>query len=567
MSAIGTVDEVADRFAAALGLTADQVSGEDVAGTAGVVVPPERWLDALGFARDGESLDFFDWLSAVDETDAEPPGFDVVAHLVSTGSRPGPPPRLLIRTRVPEGTALASVTGLWPGAAWHERETYEMFGISFEGFDDGTGLGLRPLLLPEGFEGTPLRKSFVLGCAGQQAVARGQGAGRERRPPWLARPAQAPPARRTAHDLGAAARRRHRWRTAMAEALDALGRVVAVLAAFLVLPLLVGQTEHKVMAHMQGRLGPMYAGGFHGWAQLVADGVKFVQKEDVTPAAADPKVFRLAPLIALVPYLVALTAIPIGPGWVAADLDSGLLFVLAASAVGVLGTLMAGWSSANKYALLGGLRTAAQLLSYELPVVLAASSVAIAAGTLNLSAIIVQWQWWWIPLAGPGPRLLPRGGRGRAAAAALRHAGRRLRDRLRAVHRVHRAAVRLLPALRVRRHRAGFGADRRALPRRLARAVAARAGLAVDAGQDGRCRGGHHLGPDRLAPAARGPAAAAVLAGACAPGPGPAGGHVVRGGGRHDGGDPVSAAGDGLPGLIKGLAVTARTMTRPAHTR
>jgi NADH-quinone oxidoreductase subunit H len=187
----------------------------------------------------------------------------------------------------------------------------------------------------------------------------------------------------------------------MNEALDALLRVVAVLAAFLVLPLLVGQTEHKVMAHMQGRLGPMYAGGFHGWAQLVADGVKFVQKEDITPAAADRRVFRLAPLIALVPYLVALAAIPIGPGWVAADLDSGLLFVLAASAVGVLGTLMAGWSSANKYALLGGLRTAAQLLSYELPIVLAASSVAIAAGTLNLSGIIVHWQWWWILWQGP----------------------------------------------------------------------------------------------------------------------------------------------------------------------
>jgi NADH-quinone oxidoreductase subunit H len=189
--------------------------------------------------------------------------------------------------------------------------------------------------------------------------------------------------------------------TAMSEALDAVVRVVSVLAAFLVLPLLVGQTEHKVMAHMQGRLGPMYAGGFHGWAQLVADGVKFVQKEDITPAAADRRVFKLAPAVALVPYLVALAAIPIGPGWVAADLDSGLLFVLAASAVGVLGPLMAGWASANKYALLGGLRTAAQLLSYELPIVLAASSVAIAAGTLNLSGIIVNWQWWWILWQGP----------------------------------------------------------------------------------------------------------------------------------------------------------------------
>ena len=72
------------------------------------------------------------------------------------------------------------------------------------------------------------------------------------------------------------------------------------------LPLLVGQTEHKVMAHMQGRVGPMYAGGFHGWAQLVADGVKFVQKEDVVPAAADRTVFRLAPAVALLPYLVVL---------------------------------------------------------------------------------------------------------------------------------------------------------------------------------------------------------------------------------------------------------------------
>jgi NADH-quinone oxidoreductase subunit H len=182
----------------------------------------------------------------------------------------------------------------------------------------------------------------------------------------------------------------------MSEALDAVVRVVSVLAAFLVLPLLVGQTEHKVMAHMQGRLGPMYAGGFHGWAQLVADGVKFLQKEDITPAAADRRVFKLAPAVALVPYLVAMAAIPLQRHWVAADLDAGLLFVLAASAVGVLGTLMAGWSSANKYALLGGLRTAAQLLSYELPIVLAASSVAIAAGSLNLSQIIVNWQWWWL---------------------------------------------------------------------------------------------------------------------------------------------------------------------------
>ena len=178
--------------------------------------------------------------------------------------------------------------------------------------------------------------------------------------------------------------------------LEVVIRAVAVVAAFLVLPLLVGQTEHKVMAHMQGRLGPMYAGGFHGWAQLVADGVKFAQKEDVTPAAADRAVFRLAPAVALVPYLVALSAIPLSATWVAADLDAGLLFVLAASAIGVLGTLMAGWSSANKYALLGAMRSAAQLLAYELPIVLAAVSVAMLAGTLSLPGIVAAWEWWWL---------------------------------------------------------------------------------------------------------------------------------------------------------------------------
>jgi NADH-quinone oxidoreductase subunit H len=178
--------------------------------------------------------------------------------------------------------------------------------------------------------------------------------------------------------------------------LEVVLRAVLVVGAFLVLPLLVGQTEHKVMAHMQGRLGPMYAGGFHGWAQLVADGVKFVQKEEVVPSAADRAVFRLAPAVALVPYLVAMAALPLSPSVVAADLDAGLLFVLAVSAVGVLGTLMAGWASANKYALLGAMRAAAQLLAYELPLVLAASSVAIAAGTLSLVGIAAAWQPWWL---------------------------------------------------------------------------------------------------------------------------------------------------------------------------
>ncbi|MBT2231707.1 complex I subunit 1 family protein [Nonomuraea sp. NEAU-A123] len=179
--------------------------------------------------------------------------------------------------------------------------------------------------------------------------------------------------------------------------LDVVLRFVAILIVFLVLPLIVGQTEHKVMAHMQSRLGPMYAGGFHGWAQLIADGVKFAQKEDVIPAAADRRVFMIAPGVALVPYLLVLIAIPVDQGLVGVDLDLGLFFVLAVMGIGVLGSIMAGWASANKYSVLGGMRSAAQLMSYELPLVLAASSVAMAAGTLSIPAIVSAWQWWWLP--------------------------------------------------------------------------------------------------------------------------------------------------------------------------
>ena len=183
---------------------------------------------------------------------------------------------------------------------------------------------------------------------------------------------------------------------------EAVLRVAIVMAGFLVLPLLVGQMEHKGMAHMQARLGPMYAGGFHGWAQLVADAVKFVQKEEVVPAGADAPVFRLAPVVALLPYFIAMVAIPIGPALVGQPLDVGIFFVLAVRGVGVLGTLMGGWASANKFSLLGGVRQAAQLMAYELPFVLAAASAAMAAGTLSLVGIVDAWQPWWLVWQLPG---------------------------------------------------------------------------------------------------------------------------------------------------------------------
>jgi len=188
----------------------------------------------------------------------------------------------------------------------------------------------------------------------------------------------------------------------MAIVLDIGIRLAAVFVAFLTLPLIVGQMEHKGMAHMQSRLGPMHAGGFHGWAQLVADGVKFAQKEYVVPAGADRTIFGLAPAVALLPYLLVLLVIPLGPGLVGLDLGIGLFFVLAVLGVGVLGSVMAGWASANKYALLGGMRSAAQLMAYELPLVLSAASVAMAAGTLSLTGIIGAWSPWWLLAQGTG---------------------------------------------------------------------------------------------------------------------------------------------------------------------
>ena len=125
------------------------------------VVEAGRWRAALAAARD-EGYTFFDWLSAVDRgNDEAAPGVDDVAHLLDVAT-PGALRGILLATRDADGEPVESVTGVYAGAAWHERETHEMFGVEFTGFDDGSGLGLRPLLLPDGFEGTPLRKSFQL---------------------------------------------------------------------------------------------------------------------------------------------------------------------------------------------------------------------------------------------------------------------------------------------------------------------------------------------------------------------------------------------------------------------
>lgn len=164
-------------------------------------------------------------------------------------------------------------------------------------------------------------------------------------------------------------------------------KLAAFLAVFFVVPLVVGYMEHKTMGHMQARFGPMDVGP-HGTLQLVADGIKFIQKEATVPTAADRWAFSLAPGVTLVATLLVFLVIPLGPGVWMEDLDLGLFYLLAISAVGVIGVLMAGWASANKYSLIGGVRAAAQLIAYELPMVLAAAAVAIQAGTLSLVGIV-----------------------------------------------------------------------------------------------------------------------------------------------------------------------------------
>jgi NADH-quinone oxidoreductase subunit C len=144
-----TPEEVGARLAELLPEATAGVSGGGAYARATVDVPAASWVEAAEAARDGLGCDFFDWLSAVDELGGE---FTVVTHLWSTSDRHG----VLLRTRLNgEEPSLASLAGVYPGAAWHERETCEMFGIGFPG-------PLEPLLLPPEFEGHPLRKSFVL---------------------------------------------------------------------------------------------------------------------------------------------------------------------------------------------------------------------------------------------------------------------------------------------------------------------------------------------------------------------------------------------------------------------
>lgn len=189
-----------------------------------------------------------------------------------------------------------------------------------------------------------------------------------------------------------------------------LGKVVIIATLIPAAGLVVGFAELKLSAKMQNRIGPYFAGGKWGWAQLIADGIKFFQKEDLIPEDADVPVFKFAPYLVIIGTVALFVVVPFGPGLIVQDLDVGIFYALAISSVGTIGVLMAGWSSANKYSLMGGLRAAGQLIAYELPLVLATVGVVVMAGTMRLDGIVQAQANWFSELGWGGgmPFVIPQ---------------------------------------------------------------------------------------------------------------------------------------------------------------
>ncbi len=176
--------------------------------------------------------------------------------------------------------------------------------------------------------------------------------------------------------------------------IDLLGNEILVYTLMALVPLLwvipfalfAVWWERKISAHMQDRLGPMRT-GWHGWAQSIADTLKLMQKEDIIPAAADRKLFILAPYVVFTGSYAAYAAIPFSAAYLGAEINLGLFYIVAISSIVVVGLLMAGWASNNKWSLFGALRSAAQIVSYEIPVALSLLAVVMVTGTFDLQEI------------------------------------------------------------------------------------------------------------------------------------------------------------------------------------
>ena len=165
---------------------------------------------------------------------------------------------------------------------------------------------------------------------------------------------------------------------------------ITIVLAFIGVNFMLGVwLERKISGRIQRRIGPYRVGRPHGWLQLIADGLKIMSKEDIRPAQADPWVWFLAPVVMFAPAVLVFYVLPVGPdftvGW---DLNFGLVYLGAVTSFTLLGIFMAGWGSNNKYSLLGAMRAGAQLMAYEVPLVISVITVAMLAGSLNLRDIV-----------------------------------------------------------------------------------------------------------------------------------------------------------------------------------
>ncbi|WP_433952110.1 NADH-quinone oxidoreductase subunit NuoH [Brevundimonas diminuta] len=198
------------------------------------------------------------------------------------------------------------------------------------------------------------------------------------------------------------------WATPVGWTLATLGGILLVVVGILISLAFLLLADRKIWAGVQLRKGPNVVGPF-GLLQSFADFFKFVLKEIVIPAGSDKVVFILAPLISFVLAFIAWAVIPFAPGWVVSDLNVGILYILAISSLGVYGIIMGGWASNSKYPFLGSLRSAAQMVSYEVSMGLIIINVILLAGTMNLTEIVTQqqgWIWNWNAFGG-GLETLP----------------------------------------------------------------------------------------------------------------------------------------------------------------
>jgi NADH-quinone oxidoreductase subunit H len=184
--------------------------------------------------------------------------------------------------------------------------------------------------------------------------------------------------------------------------LPILIKIVAIVLPLILAVAWLTFAERKIIGYMQGRIGPNRVGP-RGWLQPIADVIKLLLKEIIIPASANRSLFLLAPVLAIGPALAAWAVIPFDAHLVLADINAGLLYILAIGSMSVYGVVLAGWASNSKYAFLGAMRSAAQVVSYEIAMGFALVGVLIAGGSLNLGEIVSAqeggfWHWFWLPL-------------------------------------------------------------------------------------------------------------------------------------------------------------------------